>query len=628
MRIETKIGIAFALAFALMLLIGGLTYANSRALLAQNQAVTHTYDVLSQLDAMLNVAQDVETGMRGYIIGKRDDLLAPYQTALAEFPGRGDALRRLVSDNPGQVANVDELLGLMRRRIENAQGRVELRRRTQSLDEILPVLTDGSGQRAMDAVRAQIQRMRGAETDLLALRTRRFEQSGRNLQIAFGLLMLVATLMLAFFYWLVRKDFARRQRATALVEANERRFRALLESAPDAMILADAAGTVTLVNSAFERLFGYRRLEAVGRSLRDFVAERAGVPLPADNDDADAVPVTSENGSNAGDGSALPFTIPPNGAAMTAARLPTQRELRHLQSALPAARFEGVRQDGRRFPADLTFNPLEFAGPEGGTEATQQSIIAVRDRTEQQAAEDKLRTFSDDLARSNAELERFAYVASHDLQEPLRMVSSYTQLLSRRYKGKLDASADEFIAYAVDGATRMQTLINDLLTYSRVGSKPREFAPVNTEVVLQRVLHDMQGTLEAREATVHHPDPLPPVMGDAVQIGQVLQNLIGNATKFRRPEEASRVEITVRRESEGRFWLFSVKDNGIGIDPRYFERIFVIFQRLHTKQEYAGTGIGLAICKKVVERHGGRLWVESEPNQGANFLFTLPAAEA
>ena len=206
------------------------------------------------------------------------------------------------------------------------------------------------------------------------------------------------------------------------------------------------------------------------------------------------------------------------------------------------------------------------------------------------------------------------------------MVSSYTQLLSRRYKGKLDGSADEFIAYAVDGATRMQTLINDLLAYSRVGTKPKEFVPVDTEALLQRVLHDMQTSLEAREATVVHDDPLPTVLGDAGQLGQLLQNLIGNATKFRRPEEPPRVELNVCRCADG-FWRFSVRDNGIGIDPKYFERIFIIFQRLHTKQDYAGTGIGLAISKKIVERHGGRLWVESEPGQGATFLFTLPATE-
>lgn len=618
MRTESKIATAFALIFAVVLLIGGLTLANSRALVRQNQAVTHTYDVLAQLGAMLNVAQDAETAMRGYVIGRRDDLLAPYNTAFAEFPGRSDALRRLISDNAVQIANTEVLVDLIRQRLEGARARIE-RRRQQSLEEMLPFMTDGSGQRAMDAVRAQVANMRGVETDLLARRTALFQQSARNLQTAFGLLMFVATVLIAVFFVLVRNDFAARRRAVEMVEANERRFRALLESAPDAMILADSTGAITLVNSAFERLFGYPRVEAVGRPLREFLTERRATgssspvsvgPLPTELPEvpaADDAPEEPETDPNA------------------PARIPSRLELRQLLVALPPGRYEGVRKDNTRFPADLTFNPLELAGTGGGTEATQQSITSVRDRTAQQAAEDKLRAYSDDLSRSNAELERFAYVASHDLQEPLRMVSSYTQLLSRRYKGKLDSSADEFIAYAVDGATRMQTLINDLLTYSRVGTKPREFAPVDAEAILQRVLHDMESTLEAREATVVH-DPLPTLLADAGQLGQLFQNLIGNATKFRRPDEPPRVEFTVSRRSR-RFWQFSVKDNGIGIDQKFFERIFVIFQRLHTKQEYAGTGIGLAICKKIVERHGGRLWVESEPGQGATFLFTLPAIE-
>lgn len=610
MRTETKIAAAFALTFAVVLLIGGLTLVNSRALLAQNQAVTHTYDVLAQLDAMLNVAQDAETGMRGYVIGHRDDLLAPFNNALVEFPGRSDALRRLVADNTAQLANAAQLVELIRQRLDSARTRVEFRR-DHTLEEILPIMTDGTGQRIMETVRAQIEKMRGLETDLLARRTQRFERSGHNLLTAFGLLMSIATLLIAVFFVLVRNDFAERRRAASLVEANERRFRALLESAPDAMILADDTGAITLVNSTFERLFGYGRLEAVGRPLREFLAERDG-PLPLPATDHPAQDETAAAPSSPAD------AVPP-------ALLPTQRELSQLQNALPPGRYEGVRKDGSRFPADLTFNPLEFAGSGNGSDTHQQSITSVRDRTAQQAAEDKLRTYSDDLARSNAELERFAYVASHDLQEPLRMVSSYTQLLSRRYKGKLDASADEFIAYAVDGATRMQTLINDLLAYSRVGTKPREFAPVDVEALLGRVLHDMRTTLEDREATVTH-DPMPTVLADSVQLGQLFQNLIANATKFRRPEEPPRVAITLDRRPEG-FWRFSVQDNGIGIDEKYFERIFVIFQRLHTKQEYAGTGIGLAICKKIVERHGGKLWVESEPGRGANFLFTLPVME-
>jgi signal transduction histidine kinase len=228
-----------------------------------------------------------------------------------------------------------------------------------------------------------------------------------------------------------------------------------------------------------------------------------------------------------------------------------------------------------------------------------------------------------ELRRSNEELEQFAYVASHDLQEPLRMVGSYAQLLSRRYKGKLDQDADEFIAFAVDGVTRMQRLINDLLQYSRVGTKGREPEPTDSEAVLERALANLKTAIEDNKATVTH-DPLPVVMVDDRQLEQLFQNLVGNAVKFHGAEPP---QIHIRAERSNGCWMFKVRDNGIGIEPQYYERIFQVFQRLHTMKEYSGTGIGLAVCKKIVERHGGRIWVESEPGKGTSFLFTLPAAE-
>ncbi|MCE3221897.1 MAG: putative Sensor histidine kinase with region [Nitrospira sp.] len=228
-----------------------------------------------------------------------------------------------------------------------------------------------------------------------------------------------------------------------------------------------------------------------------------------------------------------------------------------------------------------------------------------------------------ELGRSNADLQQFAYVASHDLQEPLRMVSSYTQLLARRYKGKLDADADEFIAFAVNGANRMQRLIQDLLAYSRVSRGSRQGELTSVEAALNYALDNLRNAAHESGAMVTH-DPLPTVTGDEKQLAQLLQNLLSNALKFRGPEPP-RIHVSAERVDEE--WLFSIRDNGIGLDPQYADRIFVIFQRLHNRQDYPGTGIGLAICKKIVERHGGRIWVASEPGKGATFYFTIRNCE-
>ena len=228
-----------------------------------------------------------------------------------------------------------------------------------------------------------------------------------------------------------------------------------------------------------------------------------------------------------------------------------------------------------------------------------------------------------ELARSNAELEQFAYIASHDLQEPLRMVSSYVQLLERRYRGKLDQDADKFIGFAAEGAVRMQRLINDLLAYSRVGTRGKSFEPVNLEVILTQALENLHLAIKERDASITH-DLLPMAYGDSGQLTQIFQNLIDNAIKFC-SEKPPRVHISARLD--GSECICSIQDNGIGIAPEYLDKLFLLFQRLHTRKEYPGTGLGLAICKRIVERHGGKIWVESRPGEGSTFYFRIPTTQ-
>jgi light-regulated signal transduction histidine kinase (bacteriophytochrome) len=244
------------------------------------------------------------------------------------------------------------------------------------------------------------------------------------------------------------------------------------------------------------------------------------------------------------------------------------------------------------------------------------------DITERKQAEETLEHYAAELQRSNEELQHFASVVSHDLREPLRMVKGFLGLLKRQYGGQLDENADEYIHFAVDGAERMDGMIEALLGYARIDTKGKTFVPVDCETVLERVLGYLHFSIEATAAEVTHTS-LPPVLGDEAQITQLFQNLIANALKFHRKDTASRVHISTQAEDET-MWRFAVRDNGIGIPQAQQARIFGIFQRLHTSEEYEGTGIGLATCKKIVERHGGRIWVESAAGEGAAFYFTLP----
>ena len=370
-------------------------------------------------------------------------------------------------------------------------------------------------------------------------------------------------------------DITKQRHAELALSASEALYRQTFELATAGIAHVDLSGRFMKVNRRLCEILGYGEQELIGRPVKE-------ISHPEDRNLTDS------------------------------------QRMRVRSGEKPSVRFEKryLRKSGAIVWVDLS---VALACDASGV--PQYEIALFDDITERKKAEAALREAHEELKRSNAELEQFAYVASHDLQEPLRMVSSYTQLLMRRYGDKLDGDAKDFTAFIVDGATRMKQLIEDLLAYSRVGTRDKNFKPVDAESSLKRALTNLRAAIQDSGATVTQ-DKLPTIPCDEVQLAQLFQNLIGNALKFRKPDVAPAVHVGAAEQ--GAEWEFTVRDNGIGIEPQYFERIFMVFQRLHDKGEYPGTGIGLAIVKKVVERHGGRIWVQSQPGAGTTFHFTMP----
>ncbi len=374
------------------------------------------------------------------------------------------------------------------------------------------------------------------------------------------------------------RDITERKIAEIALKEGEAKYRALFESAIDTIMLIDNEAIVDC-NLATLKMFRGTREQLIGHKTWNFMPEFQSDGLLSKD-------------------------------------MAKEKIRQALKGETLFLEWSFIRCDGSAFDAELTFNTITLKG-----QKYFQAII--RDITERKHAAEQMKKLTQELERSNTDLAQFAYVASHDLQEPLRMVTSFVQLLQHRYQGKLDKDADEFIFYAVDGASQMQRLINDLLKYSRVGTHGKTLEPTNCNIVITHAISNLSKTIKEADAVINI-DHLPTISADYTQLVQLFQNLISNAIKYHGKKQP---EILIRATSKGDNWLFSVRDNGIGIDNDYIDKIFVIFQRLHNKSKYPGTGIGLSICKKIVERHGGRIWVESKPGQGSTFYFTIPGKQ-
>lgn len=366
------------------------------------------------------------------------------------------------------------------------------------------------------------------------------------------------------------------------IQKNEKRISALFEAATEGIIISDINGKIVMINEKTEELFGYSREELIEKGIEVLVPDR----------------YASQH-----------------------------KDFRQQYYSDPKPRpmgqgcdLYGLKKNGDEFPVEISLNYFET--DEGKFFISYVIDITQRKKAENQLlkAHKELKQKAIELKQSNEELEQFAYVASHDLQEPLRMVASYTQLLARRYKDQLDKDANDFIDYAVDGAERMQQLLNDLLQFSRVGTRAKPFEPVDIEEIVDQALQNLERFIEENEAEIIIDSDLPRLSADETQLIQLFQNLVHNAIKFRGD---ARPQVRISAEEQENLWQFSVTDNGVGIPEQYQERIFVIFQRLHNRNRYKGSGIGLAICKKIVERHDGNIWTKSTPGLGTTFYFTI-----
>ena len=561
----------FLLVIGLLASSVGVTYWLGIEANAKNRKLADLRLVIEHLNRLLGSVTEAETGQRGYLLVGREAYLEPYHAAVAVIHNELAAIDELAAHGELPEEAVARIKSLTNEKMAEL-GQTISQYHEQGPKAALETVSSDRGKRTMDDLRDAVNNLRNQEDGTYRETA---SAAGRASTIRTAVFLVTLFGNLALLIWAYRRIADTIRVEMALRESQER-FRVLFQQAAVGIKRLDLAEERMLeVNDRLCEILGYSRDDLLKMSLAEFTH-------------ADDLALERKELERIVSGQTPSFTM----------------EKRCL------------RKDGGVIWVRVT-NSVPFAHDRRAS----WWISVVEDITERKRADAELLRTTTELARSNQDLEQFAYVASHDLQEPLRMVAGYLQLLSERYRGQLDEKADKFIVYAVEGAERMSGLIHDLLAYSRVNIRGEQFQKTSAEEAFCFAMRNLSSAIEQAGAMVYH-DPLPTVRADKAQLSQLFQNLIGNAVKFHSPDRKAEIRISAREDD--RFWHFVVQDNGIGFDEKYRDKMFLIFQRLQGRGKFPGTGIGLAICKRIVERHGGRIWANGRAGEGATFHFTIP----
>lgn len=546
---------------------------------------------LSTIEAILDDMQDLETGQRGYVLSGNENFLLPHKQALDRLASDTLRLKQLIILFPEKETSLIELLQLVRQKLDFITESIALRRE-KGFDSSLTLIQTLEGKQLMDTIRHRIASIEEADRVLLAFETQERQEAARSTSRLFNIMAISFFLFLSLLFWYAFNNLREKERYEKKISY----LASLTENTSDAIISTDEKGIIRSWNKAAEENYGYRREEVIGKFA----------------------PSVIQSGLSEEDIKGLQSEI--------------------LKKGLISREVLQKSRDGRRLFTMVSTSPIIDE-----KDQIRGFVSVIRDITDRKNLEEQLKVFNRELARqveektanllraneqlaiSNRDLEQFAYIASHDLQEPLRAVRSFLQLLEKKYMGQLDEQGMLYISQAVEGSKRMKDLITGLLNFSRLGRRQMKAEEVDMNQVAKEVIQSLRPAVSEASVQVNLL-PLPTVTGDAGQLGQVLQNLVSNAIKYRSLERTPEIGIGAEEKKQG--VLFYVKDNGIGFDKKHEDVIFNVFYRLHTATEYPGTGIGLAICKKIVELHDGRIWVESEPGKGSTFYFTLPNRKA